>query len=544
MVDGSRDGSAGAALRESLLFVLADADSFADAVERTLAAICRAGEWEYGEAWVPEPAADGIDDPTAEGGDGGTERLALAATWAEPGYEAFLEATTAVSFGRDEGLVGRVWAGGDPEWVSDLGAADARFVRADAAAAVGLVSGVAVPLPHAGGAEVSELDPLAVLCFLTATPREADPTFASAVVDAVAETARLFGKRRAADAAAEERRLLDGVLDVTPFPVVVYDAAGAVERANEAARAAVGLDAAGLRERDRFDDRWELATPDGEPLGEADRPVSSALRTGEPAAARLRATLPTGERRTFDLRASPVVGDDGAVEHVVAAFSDVTESVAHERDLEARNDALGEFASVVSHDLRNPLAVVRGYVDLARETGEVGHLGPASEAVDRMDDLIRSLLLLARSGRAVGESRPVALADAVAEAWATVDSGAATLVVADDLPTVEADPVRFGQLLENLLANAVSHAGRAPAVRVEALADGAGFAVADDGPGIDPDRREAVFDPGHSTGGDGAGLGLTLVRTVAEAHGWHVAATGGVAGGARFEVRTDRSETA
>jgi len=69
-------------------------------------------------------------------------------------------------------------------------------------------------------------------------------------------------------------------------------------------------------------------------------------------------------------------------------------------------------------------------------------------------------------------------------------------------------------------------------VHVGVLDDG--FYVADTGPGIDPDQREAIFERGHTTGG-GSGLGLTIVRAVADAHGWSTTVTEGEAGGARFE---------
>ncbi|MFC7069845.1 sensor histidine kinase [Halobaculum lipolyticum] len=525
-------------LRESLLYALADAGTFEEAVERTLGEICRAGGWEYGEAWLPE----------------GTDRLVGGPAWTAPGYESVRAATGGETVGRGEGPVGRAWERLDTEWVRDLSAPDAAVARADAARAAGLASGVAFPLvgtagtadgdvPDADGgvadADVADAEPIAVLEFLTATPTESEPPFARTAAAVVADLGRLFARRRAADRVAEERRLLDAVLDVTPLPVIVFDAGGEVERINAAASAVLDLDAPAVRERGRFDERWALETVDGEPLSEADRPVSRALRTGESASGRVNITLPSGDRHTIDLRAAPVIGIGGGVERVVAAFSDVTESVSYRRELEARNDTLAEFASVVSHDLRNPLAVAKGYVDLTMETGDDSHLSTAMGALDRMDELIRALLLLARSGRGVGDRRPVSLAAAAREAWANVAAGDATLVVGDDLPVVEADDVRLGQLLENLFGNAVSHGGAAPTVRVEALADGRGFAVVDDGPGIPADRREWVFEPGHSSDDDGTGLGLTVVRTIAEAHGWsvRVAATDGTAG-ARFEIRT------
>jgi len=70
-------------------------------------------------------------------------------------------------------------------------------------------------------------------------------------------------------------------------------------------------------------------------------------------------------------------------------------------------------------------------------------------------------------------------------------------------------------------------------VRLEATADG--FAVEDDGPGIDPAVRDQVFDPGVSDADGGTGFGLYIVRTIATAHGWEVVGTETAGGGARFE---------
>jgi signal transduction histidine kinase len=90
--------------------------------------------------------------------------------------------------------------------------------------------------------------------------------------------------------------------------------------------------------------------------------------------------------------------------------------------------------------------------------------------------------------------------------------------------------------LENLFANAVEHAGAGVTVEVGSLADGDGFYVADDGPGIPAEEREAVFDVGYSTGSDGTGFGLNIVNEIVDAHGWEVAVVDAESGGARFEI--------
>ena len=100
--------------------------------------------------------------------------------------------------------------------------------------------------------------------------------------------------------------------------------------------------------------------------------------------------------------------------------------------------------------------------------------------------------------------------------------------------TVDADPQRLKQLLENLLRNAVERGGPDVTVTVGRL--DASFCVADDGPGIPPAEREQVFEMGHSTADQGTGFGLAIVQQVASAHGWEVTITESSRGGTRFEI--------
>nr|WP_281362342.1 ATP-binding protein [Natronomonas salina] len=98
---------------------------------------------------------------------------------------------------------------------------------------------------------------------------------------------------------------------------------------------------------------------------------------------------------------------------------------------------------------------------------------------------------------------------------------------------MEADPDRLRHLFENLYGNAVEHGAADATVTVDPL-DG-GFFVADDGPGIPEDERDAVLEAGYTTARSGTGLGLAIVRRIAEAHGWTVDVREGADGGARFE---------
>ena len=221
--------------------------------------------------------------------------------------------------------------------------------------------------------------------------------------------------------------------------------------------------------------------------------------------------------------------------------------------LRRQNAQLEQFAAVVSHDLRNPMNVIEGSLELADETGDADHFARARRALDRMDRLIDDLLSLARAGETIDDPAPVSLSAVADRVWRTTETDGATLVVDADL-TVVADESRLRQLFANLFRNSVEHgstSGRSSAdadptdegddgdgsdgvtVRVEPLADG--FAVVDDGPGIPESEREQVFESGYSTAEEGTGFGLAIVAQVAEAHGWDVSLGEGEGGGARFE---------
>ena len=257
--------------------------------------------------------------------------------------------------------------------------------------------------------------------------------------------------------------------------------------------------------------------------------------------------LPVGEYGTISIGETEPGVFDGTDEFLARILATAAETAfqseakterLHRRshELERQNDRLEEFASVVSHDLRNPLNVAEGRVELAQEECDTHHLDVAVRAHERMETLIDDLLTLAREGERVNETHPVELASVVESCWLNVDTADATLTVESDL-TLQADESRLQQLIENLIRNSVEHGGDGVSVAVGDLDDGEGFFVADDGPGVDPDERATVFDVGYSTSEGGTGFGLRIVEQVAAAHGWDVRVTDDPElGGARFEV--------
>jgi PAS domain S-box-containing protein len=244
---------------------------------------------------------------------------------------------------------------------------------------------------------------------------------------------------------------------------------------------------------------------------------------------------------------APVV-TDGDVTEIIGITRDITERVERERQLQSQTERLDEFASVVSHDLRNPLNVAQGRAELLAGESESEHLDPIIQSLDRMEAIVSDTLTLAREGQTVAEQEAVELVNLVGACWKTVSTGEATLEIEDDI-TIRGDRGRLRHVFENLFRNsvehgstssrpeaddAVEHGGENVTIRVGRI-DDSGIYVEDTGPGIPEDARDAVFEPGHTSASDGTGFGLTIVRRVAEAHGWSVEVVDGADGGARFE---------
>jgi PAS domain S-box-containing protein len=240
-----------------------------------------------------------------------------------------------------------------------------------------------------------------------------------------------------------------------------------------------------------------------------------------------------GALRYYQLTTNPFSTDQSRMGAVIT-LTDITDREQYRRELERQNERLENFASVLSHDLRNPLNVAQARIDLAGEEFDSEHLDSARDALDRMETLITDVLALARQGQSISETTEISLATVAEDAWSVVDTQEATLVGEATL-RFEADEERLQQLLENLFRNAIEHGGSDVTVTVGAI-DGRGFYVADDGPGIPEEDREDVLESGYTTSQDGTGFGLAIVSEIAEAHGWSVEVTESGAGGARFEI--------
>lgn len=233
-----------------------------------------------------------------------------------------------------------------------------------------------------------------------------------------------------------------------------------------------------------------------------------------------------GTEISLHITISPITNDG-----FVCAVEDVTKRKEREAALERENERLDQFASMVSHDLRNPINIVELYTKEARKTGDEEYFDEIEAATDRMKDIVSDLLTLARMEE-IETDDSVSLSTLASETWANTETENASLENEFGDGRVVASEPRLKELFANLYRNVAAHAGADVTVRTGRTADG--FFVEDDGTGIPEADREQVLEAGYSTGGT-TGFGLTIVAQVANTHGWTLDIDESESGGARFE---------
>lgn len=218
-------------------------------------------------------------------------------------------------------------------------------------------------------------------------------------------------------------------------------------------------------------------------------------------------------------------------------IQEITEQKEREKSLRQQNERLNEFASIISHDLRNPLNVATARTTLLQQLCDepelLAHLDPLERSLDRMEDIIEDTLILARNGESISEVNPIPIIDLLGNCWGNVTTEDASLEINDEF-TLLGDADRLKHVFENLFRNATEHGGDGLTVSI-GRTDG-GFYVEDDGRGIPEDEREKIFETGYSSSDEGTGFGLSIVKEIIEAHGWTIKTTERTGGGARFEI--------
>jgi PAS domain S-box-containing protein len=225
----------------------------------------------------------------------------------------------------------------------------------------------------------------------------------------------------------------------------------------------------------------------------------------------------------------PFLDERGKPYQYMAIRYDITDRKRSEERLreQAALARLGEMAAVVAHEVKNPLAAIKGALQvIGGRLPEGGRdraiMGDVVARVDSLNDIVQDLLIFARPR----EPRlgPVALAELIENTVALMRKDPAqaglTVAVSGANPLVQADVEQLKTVFLNLLLNAAQANGHAGRIRIDIRADdlAATVAIADDGPGIPPEVRGKIFEPFFTTKHRGTGLGLPTARRVIERH--------------------------
>lgn len=187
---------------------------------------------------------------------------------------------------------------------------------------------------------------------------------------------------------------------------------------------------------------------------------------------------------------------------------------------------------LVSHEIRNPLTTAMSSLQIARETGEASAFGRVERALEEIERTISTLTTLFIQDT-IGEPVQKRFDETALRAWEQTATPVANLEL-EEIGPIEADHDLLERLLVNVFRNAIQYSEGEVTVSVGALNNG--FYIQDDGPGIPPEERDAVFKWGFSTRDEGFGVGLALVKEIVEIHGWSVDLVEAPSGGARFEI--------
>jgi len=364
-----------------------------------------------------------------------------------------------------------------------------------------------------------------------------------------ADLARETEHRRIAEAALRRSEAeYRSVVEVLNEGIAVIQADGTISSANQSAAQLVRARPEDVIGRRILDIRWHASRPDGSRLPHADHPALVTLRTGMPMNGfvlglhNVDGSICWLSVNTHPLRHA----DDESPYAVVASFTDVTERLAREREMQRAYDALdeltSEFIGVVSHELRTPITALRGALGFL-ESGVFATLPPKGKELiaiaranaDRLTRIINNILDLERlkSGRVTLSPEPTDLHELLDRIMHGHEKAAekkrVRIVLTVDVPApIVVDADRLAQVVDNLLANAVKFSPADATVELHAQANADGmvvFEVIDHGIGIAPAMLERLFksfsqaDASNTRLPGGAGLGLAIARSIVEQMG-------------------------
>jgi PAS domain S-box-containing protein len=526
------------AVRLAVTQTLAESDDLQSAAPRILRAVCEALGWEVGVFWRLDPDA-GV--------------LRCAAYWQDPRHDerapargGFRDAARETTFSPGASLPGRVWSGGRPQWLADV-TADPDFLRAPQAAEEGLHGGFALPLGAGEGFR-------GVLEFYSRDIEPPDDDLLELAGTVGGQIAQFIDRRRTeAELRRSEEELSDFFSNAT-MGLHWVGPDGTILRANRCE-----LEMLGYEEDEYVGHHIAEFHADGEVIENIlARLKGRETLDGHPARLRCK----DGTIRHVVINSNVLWDDEGNFVHTRCFTRDVSEEMRLRAELERSVEELreadrrkDEFLAMLSHELRNPLAPIRhGLEILSLRHGQDKVIDSMQSQIVHLVRLVDDLLDVSRimRGRVELRREPVDLAELVRQATAAVQPvvdqrGQQLLVSLPGRPvTLDADPVRLAQVIENLVGNASKYSEPGGRIEVEVRAgdEDVALTVRDTGIGIEEDLLPHVFDlftqspRSLERAQGGLGIGLTLVRQLVTLHGGTVSASSAGPGeGSSFTVR-------
>ena len=348
---------------------------------------------------------------------------------------------------------------------------------------------------------------------------------------------------------------LEAVINTSPVAVIVFDAAtGKIASLNrEAARIGDFLAIEGLS-RDELLRALTVRRADGSEVSMQKLPLAETMSAGEIVRAEeIVVSVPDGRSLTAIVNATPIRSDDGRVASFVVTLQDTTQ-------LEDMERMRAEFLAMVSHELRAPLAAIKGSTTTAltdhspfRQAEMVQFLRIIDTQADQMNVLINDLLDVARieTGTLIVNPVPTVVTELLDQARSTFLSGwdrdNVHVELAPGLSPVMADAGRIVQVLVNLLTNAARNSPQDSPIRVSVEQEDGNVAITviDKGRGVSPEHLPHLFRrfpqrdrdpvPGYDAG---PGWGLSICKGIVEAHGGRIwAESEGPGTGTRFRFK-------
>jgi signal transduction histidine kinase len=399
---------------------------------------------------------------------------------------------------------------------------------------------------------VLKLNDSSRLVQLDTIPDKERPYLLRATITDVTEHFALAGKE------AESARLRS-ILDTLPVGIIVTDEEGTVVDTNQISEG-MWKDSAYPEVGNPFSEHRVYRTESDEELRPEDWPMERALKGERVDREEVDIENPDGSITTMMISSAPIEFEKGIRGGAVGAFMDITRIKDMERKLERSNSDLQQFASIASHDLREPLRMVMNYLELidkrySDKLDDQGRefMGFALDGAKRMESMIDNILLLSQVESSFALETPVDLHEVLATATqnlslAIKDTG--TVITTDPLPTIMAERSRMLQLIQNLIFNAIRFRSEEPP-RIHIFTGKQPgrwlLGVSDNGIGIDPADHERIFQlfkkASNTKEYPGTGIGLALCKKIVEHYGGNIWVESEIGKGSTFFITLPSTRT-